>query len=366
MDNILIVDDREENIFSLESMLEKDERFFFRATSGNDALKIAFKENIDLILMDVQMPEMDGFETVEILKSNPRTNKIPIIFVTAINKDSKYVVKGLQDGAIDYLFKPVDIDITRAKVSNILLMINQKKELEAKNEELSRLNQEKNQLLGMAAHDLRNPLGNILVLSDFIIDEASDKLSGEEKGFLGMIKQSSTYMMGLINNILDVSKIESGKLEIKPVPTDINQLIKSNIGLNKYLANKKDITLELEIPEEEINAMADSSYIEQVLNNLVSNAIKFSLGGTKIMVRLEKMPDHCIVSVIDEGPGIPENELGKLFKFFSRTSVQSTQGEHSTGLGLAISRKIVEAHCGTITVNSKKGAGSTFSFSLPM
>jgi len=366
MNDILIVDDREENIFSLESMLESEGRHFWRALSGNDGLKIAFKENIDLILMDVQMPEMDGFETVEILKSNPRTNKIPIIFVTAINKDSKYVVKGLQDGAIDYLFKPLDIDITRAKVSNILLMINQQKELESKNLELAQLNQEKNQLLGIAAHDLRNPLGNILILSDYIIDGAAEQLSDDQRGLLAMIKKSSNYMIGLINNILDVSKIESGKLELKPVQTNINQLIESNTELNKYLANKKNIGLHLDIPDEQVSAEVDPAYIEQVLNNLVSNAVKFSMGGTKITVRLEKMPDLCMISVADQGAGIPESELGKLFKFFSRTSVQSTQGEHSTGLGLAISRKIVEAHGGVISVESTKGVGSTFSFSLPL
>jgi len=364
VNNILIVDDREENLFSLENMLETEGRTFFKAQSGNEALKISLKEDLSLILMDVQMPEMDGFETVEILKSNPKTSKIPVIFVTAISKDTKYVIKGFNEGAIDYLFKPLDVEITRAKVSAILLMVNQQKELEAKNAELARLNQEKNYLLGMAAHDLRNPLGNILILSDFIMEGGMENLSGPHQEFMTMIKQSTKYMIGLINNILDVSKIESGKLELKPIKTDLKKLIADNMGLNLYLANKKNIAIELEMPAEEVYVLVDSAYMQQVLNNLVSNAVKFSEGSTKITIGLEKLEDHCQVSVIDQGPGIPENELGKLFKFFSRTSVQSTQGEHSTGLGLAISRKIVEAHGGAISVESAKGIGSIFSFTL--
>jgi len=366
MHNLLIVDDREENIFSLKNMLEGESRTFFTALSGNDALKIAFKEELSLILMDVQMPEMDGFETVEILKSNPRTSKIPVIFVTAINKDTKYVIKGLEDGAIDYLFKPLDIEITRAKVATILLLISQQKELEAKNSELNRLNEEKNYLLGMAAHDLRNPLGNILILSDFIIDESADILSDTQRGFINMIKQSSTYMMGLINNILDVSKIESGKLEIKAKPVDLVSIIDNNLMLNIHLAEKKKIRLDKELCSDNLMIRADPQYIEQVLNNLISNAVKFSLSDTKIIVRLETNEDCATISVIDQGPGIPDNELGKLFKFFSRTSVTTTAGEHSTGLGLAISRKIVEAHNGEIKVESTKGVGSTFSFTLPV
>jgi signal transduction histidine kinase len=363
---ILIVDDREENIFSLENMLEGEGRTFFKALSGNEALKIAFKEIPSLVLMDVQMPEMDGFETVEILKSNPRTDKIPVIFVTAINKDSKYVVKGLQDGAIDYLFKPLDIEVTRAKVSTILQMVHQQNELKLKNEELERLNQEKNHLLGMAAHDLRNPLGNILILSDFVLDGSKEKLTDDQQSFLAMIKQASMYMMGLINNILDVSKIESGKLELKPKLADIRNIIESNLNLNVHLASKKNIELERDLPTDDVIAMVDGSYIDQVLNNLISNAVKFSESDTKIIVRLEKSGNDCLISVIDQGPGIPEHELGRLFKFFSRTSVQTTQGEYSTGLGLAISRKIVEAHGGSISVESTRGVGSVFSFRLPI
>jgi len=365
MDNILIVDDHEENIFSLQSLLVRDDRSFFTATSGNEALKIAFREELSLILLDVQMPDMDGFETAELLKSNPRTQQIPIIFVTAINKDSKYVVRGLQDGAIDYLFKPIDVEITRAKVNTVLQMVHQQKELEAKNEELFRLNMEKNHLLGMASHDLRNPLGNIIMLSNLILGDA-ENLNDEQMDFLTMIKKSSTFMMGLINNILDVSKIESGKMDLHLKKQDMGEIININMNLNRMVAHKKNISLVVDIPKEPILATVDASYIDQVLNNLASNAIKFSKEGTEIMVRLRVEGNGCTVSVIDQGPGIPENELGRLFKFFSRTSVQSTQGEQSTGLGLAICRKIVEEHGGTIAVDSKQGVGTTFSFTLPM
>ncbi len=366
INTLLLVDDLPENLYSLENVLAGPDRQFLKATSGNEALKIALRDEPSLILLDVQMPEMDGFEVAEILKSNPRTSQIPIIFVTAINKDSKYVVKGLQDGAIDYLFKPIDVEITRAKVSTILKMVQQQKELEQKNEELTRLNFEKNQLLGMASHDLRSPLGNIMMLSNLILDGTHQNLTEDQLDFLSMIKKSSSFMMELINNILDVSKIESGKLDLIPLPADMGKIIATNMGLNKLAAANKNIDLIVEIPDKPIIAEVDNSYIDQVLNNLVSNAIKFSRSGTRITVRMEKEGDFCKVSVNDQGQGIPEKEMNKLFKFFSRTSVQSTQGEISTGLGLAICRKIVEGHGGRITVESSEGEGSTFSFTLPL
>ena len=142
--NILIVDDRPENVFSLESMLEDDDRFFFKAFSGNEALKIAYKENLSLILLDVQMAEMNGFETAELLKSNTKTKNIPIIFVTAINKETKYILRGLDEGAIDYLFKPLDTQITRAKVSVLLKFYQQTKLLEEQSLQLK----QKNEIMG--------------------------------------------------------------------------------------------------------------------------------------------------------------------------------------------------------------------------
>ncbi len=362
---ILLVDDRQENLFSLEQMLQLDGRIFYHATSGNDALKIAFKEDISLILLDVQMPEMDGFETAELLKMNEKTARIPVLFVTAINKDSKYVVRGLQGGAVDYLFKPLDVEVTRSKVATLLQFMQQQVELDSKNKQLKQLNEEKNRFIGMAAHDIRNPAGNIMMLASFVEEEAGEKLSEESKEYLQLIKQSAEQMLTLVNNLLDISRIEAGNLNLKLQKTDVCEQIKSIVKLFQLQANQKNIAISFSPPADKVEIYADAACIGQVLGNLISNALKYSHGNTKVEVLLKNTSDNLTISVKDEGQGIPEQELNKLFKFFSRTAVQSTGGELSTGLGLAISRKLIEAHKGNISVESTPGKGSTFTFSIP-
>ncbi len=362
--NILLVDDVEENLFSLESMLAGEGRFFFKALSGNDALKIAYKEEISLILMDVQMPEMDGFVTARLLKSNAKTRKIPIVFVTAINKDQHYVIQGLDEGAIDYLFKPLDISVTRSKVATLLQLYRQQIELEKKNKELQLLNQEKNRLLGIAAHDLRNPLGNIIFLSDFIMDER-ERLSEDQLKFLNMIQGTGTYMLNLIDSLLDVSIIESGNLDLKLSEVNIVDMIQKTIDIFKIPAGKKNMNIVFEKEEANINATLDEGKIIQVMNNLISNAIKFSKPDTTIFINTGNKNGQLFITVEDQGQGIAKEEMGKLFKFFSRTSTISTHGEKSTGLGLAISLRIVEAHKGKIDVQSELGKGTVFSVNLP-
>lgn len=362
--HILLVDDREENLYALENMLLEDDRIFIKATSGKEALKIAFKEDISLILLDVQMPEMDGFEVAHLLKSTTRTKKIPIVFVTAISKESKYVVKGLTGGAVDYLFKPLDTEITRAKVTTLLQFYRQQQELEQKNTELAYLNDQKNYFLGMAAHDLRNPLGNIQAFSEFILTEAGNSLTDQHREYLSIISNSSSFMLSMVNNLLDIAKIESGKLELHLEPTNLVELVRNNIMINRTLSDKKNIRLEFSTSSDEMEISIDKTQIQQVLNNLITNAIKFSNSGTVVEIGLEKQDTSVLLSVRDHGQGIPSSEVEKLFNPFQKTSVKSTAGEKSTGLGLAIVKKIVEAHKGKIWVESEVGKGSIFRFSL--
>lgn len=365
---ILLVDDREENLFSLESLLESDNRKFLKANSGNEALKLAFKfsNEISLILLDVQMPYMDGFEVAELLKGNQHTKNIPIIFVTAISKETKFVLRGLEGGAVDYLFKPLNTDITKAKVSTFLELVERRKEIISKNEMLEKLNADKNYFLGMAAHDLRNPISGILGLSEFLIDETENTLNEEQLQMLNMIQDSSRFMLNLLNDILDVQKIEAGRIEINSEDTDFKELIEKNLKVNKLLAEKKNIRIEFHCNGGKYFGKVDMVRIEQVLNNLISNAIKFSEKNKNVKVILDRDENNISVSVTDEGPGIPKEEMNKLFKPFQRTSVKATNGELTTGLGLVISKKIIEAHKGEITVDSTTGKGSTFTFKIPI
>ena len=194
MHKILLVDDRPENLYSLENILAGNNRTILKASSGEEALKIAFSQDLSLILLDVQMPGMDGFEVAHMLKQTNRTKKTPILFVTAISKEKKYMLKGYQEGCIDYLFKPLDIDITQAKVNTLLKLHDQQRELELKNQELAKLNQEKNYFLGVASHDLRNPIGNIISLVNILEDELGPSLSDRKSTRLNSSHSSVSRM----------------------------------------------------------------------------------------------------------------------------------------------------------------------------
>lgn len=233
------------------------------------------------------------------------------------------------------------------------------------NIELARLNEQKNQLLGMAAHDLRNPLGVIMSYAKFLDRFAGVKLDDKERQFLAQIEKSSQFMLRLLEDLLDVSQIESGKLQLALAPLDLAATVAGNVELNRMLASAKNIAIDLPLPAAPLWVEADATKIEQVLNNLISNAVKYSHPGTTVRVTLEADAGEVTVKVRDQGQGIPEAELSRLFQPFSKTSVKSTGGEKSTGLGLAITRRIVEGHGGRIGVESRVGEGSSFSFSLP-
>lgn len=239
-------------------------------------------------------------------------------------------------------------------------------ELLRKNEALEALNQQKNQWLGTAAHDLRTPLGIISTYSDFLLGEAADHLAQEHVNFITRIKSSSQFMRELVDDLLDISKIEAGKLDLNLQRTYLGELVRNNVALNSLLAERKQIQLVCRCPESVPPLIADPAKMEQVLNNLIGNAVKFSNPGTTVEVGIEQRDNAIILSVKDEGQGIPEEQTKLLFEPFVRTSVMSTDQEKSTGLGLAIVRRIVEGHEGTIWVESQVGKGSTFYVSLPL
>lgn len=250
-----------------------------------------------------------------------------------------------------------------SRVNNELA--NLQRQMAKANIELARLNEQKNQLLGMAAHDLRNPLGVIMSYAKFLDRIAGVRLDDQERRFLAQIAKSSQFMLRLLEDLLDVSQIESGKLQLNLAPLDLAAAVAGSVELNRMLAGAKNIAIELPPQAAALWVEADATKIEQVLNNLISNAVKYSPPGTTVGVTLEADAGEVTVRVRDQGQGIPAAELSRLFQPFSKTSVKSTGGEKSTGLGLAITRRIVEGHGGHIGVESRVGEGSRFSFSLP-
>mgnify|MGYP005838567343 CR=1 FL=1 len=242
------------------------------------------------------------------------------------------------------------------------------RELQKKNVQLDQLDQLKNQFLGMAAHDLRNPISSIMMFSELVLESEPDdyKISDELRKIMELIRTSSEFMLRLLEELLDVVKIESGKLDLNFEKVNPEDLLKKNININALLAAKKNIKLVLNIPQPLPEISLDPVKIEQVLNNLISNAIKYSHKETTVTVSAFSTGEHILISVQDEGQGIPENELHKVFTPFSKIGVKGTDGEKSTGLGLSIVKRIVTGHLGRIWVESKAGKGSTFSFTLPL
>ena len=250
-----------------------------------------------------------------------------------------------------------------SRLNNELVTL--QRELAKKNVELERLNSLKNQFLGMAAHDLRTPLGHILSYSEFLIEEAGPNLSEEHLEFLTIIRSSSDFMLQMVSDLLDYAKIESGKLNIELQPTDLVALAEHNIALNKILAARKQIELSFTCKDGVPEIMVDPGRIEQVLNNLISNAVKFSQPQSTVQVRVEISESRVLLSIHDQGAGIEPAELDRMFNPFSKSS-KGTTGEEGTGLGLAIVKKIVEVHHGKVWVESEVGEGSTFFVALPV
>ena len=245
-------------------------------------------------------------------------------------------------------------------------LANAQRELARKNAELASAVAEKNQMLGMAAHDLRNPLGVIAGMVELLRAELADSLSAENRELLARIASSSEYMVELIDDMLDFSKIDAGRLDLHLQPIDLEDLVRQTLAFNTILANKKGCILRFEVEGQPPRLSLDSRRMQQVLNNLVSNALKFSASGSIITLTLRCGAGEVTIAVADQGQGIAPDELSKLFKAFSRTSTRSTANEKSTGLGLAIVRRIVEAHGGRIRVESELGRGSTFCVTLPI
>jgi len=251
-----------------------------------------------------------------------------------------------------------------------LLIFNLKekyKKLAQLNSELVKLNAEKNKFIGIAAHDLRNPIGAIASYSELIISDYSNKIDRNILEMIKIINEISDNTLKLLKNLLDVSQIESGKIDISPKLQSYLEFIKKHIHLNQFLANKKGINIQFETTEKEINFCFDDKYLGEVIDNLLTNAIKFSFPQSKIIIRVSLTENNNIkTEVIDIGKGIRLDEQSKLFSYFQKTSTQPTANEQSTGLGLAIAKKIVTEHNGQIGLISEIDKGSNFYFELPI
>jgi len=376
--NILIVDDKQDNIIALEALLDRKDINLISTTSPNEALKICWEHDIAIALVDVQMPGMDGFELVEILKSNSRTRDILVIFVTAISTETKYAIKGLSSGAVDYLYKPLNPYITSAKVDSFIQLVRSQMELKKRNVELEEYQKElikakeqaeqarqiKESFLANMSHEIRTPIHGIIGLTYMMRNTELDK---EQNEIVDLLDSSSQSLLGVINDILDISKIEAGKFKIVRAETDLAQLSRSVIDLLKFKAKEKNIKLHVEIsPDCPQTVIADSLRLNQILMNLISNGIKFTEKGQvtlEVKVLDSKGNSSQIeFSVTDTGIGIPKDKLKQIFKSFEQAGDTLAHRFGGTGLGLSIAKRLAELKGGSLSVKSVEGKGSKFIF----
>ncbi|MES2692131.1 MAG: response regulator [Verrucomicrobiota bacterium] len=364
---ILVVDDDRLNIRILGGILKGENYVVAEADTGEKALDVYAEFEPHLVLLDVMLPGIDGFEACRRLKKQYGDKAAPVIFITA-KSQSDDVVEGLEAGGSDYLpkpFKPKEVIARiRSHLHNQLLREQQHLLVD----QLSRANSAKNRFLGMAAHDLRNPLASIRGLSEFLREGAVGPLTTDQLELVETIHSASQSMLDMVNELLDVATIESGELKLNREPHNLSDLIAKSAAHLNMEAAKKNTRVVFEPPATPVILSIDAPKMKQVVDNLLSNAAKYSPPGSIVtaLIEIQAGTGSCQFAVRDQGPGIPEGERDKLFKDFSRLSVKPTGGEKSTGLGLAICRKIVEAHHGTIVAENLPGHGCEFRVTLPI
>jgi signal transduction histidine kinase len=355
---VLIVDDSATTRSIIIKLLRGYRFQVLDAPNGQVALELLSEHSdVKLVITDYAMPVMDGFVLTEKIRQKYTKNELALIGISG-SKGTALSARFLKLGANDFLAKPFSNEEFYCRVIQNIETIEYI-------QKLKELNELKNKFLGIAAHDLRNPINAIYGFSELILDGLAGPLNEEQKEYLGIINKASEDMLNLVNDLLDVSVIESGKLEIKRRRASLYQLVRDQLKVHKLHAEQKNITIVPNL-EQVPDALFDPERMTQVINNLLSNAIKFSPSGEVVIVSLTQEDSAIVFKVKDNGPGISPEDQEKLFGEFQRLSAKPTAGEKSTGLGLAIVKKIVEAHGGQIGVSSSPGQGAEFYVRLPI
>lgn len=354
--SILLVDDRDENLISLQAILDQPNRTFILARSGNEALKIAMKhDDIGLILLDVQMPDMDGFEVARLLKSSNKTKDISIIFVTAISTDQHHILKGFEEGAVDYLQKPLDVNVTKAKVNVFERLYFYQRDLKVEKSKVQDINKQLEKFVYTVAHDIKSPLTGIKGLLSIISMAHELDANPKLKEFLDLAIKASNHLAGMISSILEYSKTSIDQQRVEEVNT--RELVQHISEILFPPGNIKIVVME-NMPLLKTRKLK----IEQVFQNLIGNAIKYSdKDEGYIEIGCTDMTDHHRFYIKDNGQGISEENNKIVFQLFSKTD-NTTDRETSTGVGLNIVKLMIEEQGGKIWVDSEPGAGSTFYF----
>ncbi len=394
---ILLVDDNANNLMSMEVVLENGNYAFSKATSGREALRILLhEEDFSLILLDVKMPTMDGYDTAELIYQRDKLKHIPIIFITAHDYEEAAMFKGYQAGAVDFIRKPFNPEILRSKVAvfaelhkknrllreqeehvkainNDLRLLNQDlekrvvertAELEKLNHELKALNLSKDKFLSVISHDLRNPLTALLASSAKLNEDPEKMGTHKIKQLTQIIHRTSNKLLDQLNEVIDWAKKQSEKANFNPERIRLAEGIDESLELLRPNAGQKKIKLENKTPKG-IFVKADSLMLRSIVQNLVTNAIKYTSEGGSVVINGKTEGNMVRVFVEDSGVGMTEEVRKRLFNKDTNTSVSGTNNEIGSGLGLMLVNDFVAQHGGTIDVESAVGVGTTFRFTIP-
>ena len=364
---ILVVDDTPENIDVINGVL--GDRYRLKvALHGKKALKIAESDNPpDLILLDIMMPEMDGYEVCQRLKQNDRTASIPVVFLTAKSEIADEA-KGFELGAVDYITKPISPPIVQARVKTHLDLRQTQTELEEAREKAEAATRAKSDFLANMSHEIRTPLNGLVANLEFLKLSSIDQ---DQHEYVQSAQFCTDALLGIIGDILDLSKIEAGKLEIESVPTSMATTVQEVRSIMLYRAQEKDLQLSIQIdPSIPLTIKSDPLRIRQILMNLVGNSVKFTEEGG-ILMRVRRHTDaqnesRLRFEVIDSGVGFPPKKAQTLFEAFSQADTSTTRVFGGTGLGLTICKRLVEMMGGEIFCAGQPGVGAVFGFEIPI
>lgn len=363
---ILIVDDIADNLNLLSDMLAQRGYNVQIALSGPEAFTSIEQKQPDLILLDIQMPDMDGYEVCRRLKANEETSDIPVIFLSALS-ETEDIVKGFEAGGVDYVSKPFKSREVVARVNSQLTLAQQRQQITALREQdrkqFEQLNQMRDRFLHATAHDLKNPLTGVLLYTQKMrVMDASD--IQELPDVAAGIEQNARKMQRLITDILDLAQIQIGEMlnlhEVNVIPLLVRALQDAEIH-----ARNKQIELLLEAPQDRVILALDAHYFGRVLDNLVNNALKYTPENGQVVISLQESEDRVFISVEDNGIGIPAEDLPHIFEEFYRVRTATHKKQSGSGLGLSIVAAIVHQHSGEINAQSEEGRGSLFTITLP-
>jgi signal transduction histidine kinase len=380
-----LVDDLDENLLALDALLRRDGLVLLKAKSGPDALELLLAHEVALALVDVQMPEMDGFELAELMRGTERTRRVPIIFLTAGNPDQQRRFRGYDAGAVDFLTKPIEPHVLRSKADVFFELWRERQEVARQRDELklataenARLLEEarqaaealreadrrKDEFLATLAHELRNPLAPLRNGLQILNLAQTGESAARTRA---MMERQLGHLVRLVDDLLDISRVTSGKVRLRLELVEVRAAVEAAVEATRPAVEAGRHTLTVRLADERLWLRADPTRVAQMIGNLLTNAAKYTPPGGRIDVSADREDGHAVIRVTDTGLGIPAEMLPRVFDLFTQVEEHRERAQGGLGIGLALVKKLIELHGGTVTADSPgPDLGSTFAIRLPL